>query len=39
MPEAAKSAEIHLGIGPRNLWDVRQKTTQKGLYEIKLIRI
>jgi hypothetical protein len=33
MPEAANSEEIHLGNGPRHLWNVRPKTTQKGLHE------
>jgi hypothetical protein len=32
MPEAAHSEEIHLGNGPRHLWNVRPKTTQKGLH-------
>jgi hypothetical protein len=36
MFEAANSEEIHLGIGPRNLCNVRPKTTQKGLCEIYL---
>jgi hypothetical protein len=36
MPEVAYSAEIHLGIGPRYLWNVWPKTAQKGLYEIYL---
>jgi hypothetical protein len=36
MPEAANSEEIYLEIGPWNLWNVRPKTTQKGLYKIYL---
>jgi hypothetical protein len=38
MPEAANSKEIHLGIGPRHLWNVWPKTTQKGLYEIYYLK-
>jgi hypothetical protein len=30
MPEAASSAEFHLGTGSRHLWNVRPETTQKG---------
>jgi hypothetical protein len=32
MSEVDNSAKIHLGIGPRHLWNVRPETTQKGFY-------
>jgi hypothetical protein len=37
MPEIANSEEIHLGIGPRHLWNVWPEITQKGLPEIYLL--
>jgi hypothetical protein len=34
MPEVANPTQIHLGIGPRYLWNVWPKTAQKGLHVI-----
>jgi hypothetical protein len=39
MPEAASSAQIHLGTGPRHLWNVWPKTTQKGFLIFTLLKI
>jgi hypothetical protein len=37
MPEAANSAKIHLGAGPRYLWNFRSEATQKGFFMFKYI--
>jgi hypothetical protein len=34
MSEIANTTKIHLGVGPRNLWDVWPTTSHQGLAKI-----